>query len=207
MGRRGVNSSDLPREKINALSFYLITTNKKMKLPLIGLSTVVGLLITSSILNLTPQANAQEKLRFICASGKENNQIYPTTYAFKSHQLNDRVPIIYWKYDWVGNDTITPLERCRSVSRRFQEAAKNESLKFITNSKVKGQPVICTARQIRGKCITVLLTLRDSDDPIRVLNHLKDRLRARGGRVIRHSASVNDDQIYYEIEVEKLLRS
>ncbi|MDJ0578702.1 COP23 domain-containing protein [Crocosphaera sp.] len=178
-----------------------------MKLPLIRLSTVVCLLINSSFFYLTPQAKAQERLRFTCASGRENNQTYPTTYAFKSHQLNDRVPIIYWKYDWVGNDTITPLERCRSVSRRFQEAANNESLNFITNSKVNGQPVICTARKIRGKCITVLLTLRNSDDPIQVLTHLKDRLRGRGGKVIRHSTNDNDYQIYYEIEIEKFLQS
>lgn len=178
-----------------------------MKLSLIGFSTFVGLLITSSILNLNPQANAQDKLRFTCASGTENNQTYPTTYAFKSHRLNDRVPIIYWKYDWVANDTITRLERCRSVSRRFQEAAKNESLEFITNSKVNGQPVICTARQVRGNCVTVLLTLRNSDDPIQVLHHLKNRLRGRGGKVIRHSGRDNDYQIYYKIEIEKLLQS
>ncbi len=177
-----------------------------MKIPLIGFSTVISLLMTSSFLYLNTQAKAQEKLRFICASGRQNNRTYPTTYALKSNRLNDRVPIIYWKYDWVGTRTITPLERCRSVSSRFEEAAKNESLNFITNSKVNGQAVICTARQIRGKCITILLTLRNSDDPIQVLNQLKDQLRGRGGKVIQHSGNDRDYQIYYEIDLEKLLR-
>lgn len=177
-----------------------------MKLTLIRLSTVVSLMITNSLLHTTPQANAQEKLRFICASGQENNRTYPTTYVLKSNQIHDRKPLIYWKYDWISSRTITPLERCRSVSNRFQEAANNKSLNFITNSKVKGQPVICTARQIGGKCVTILLTLRESDDPIQVLHHLKNRLRGRGGEVPRHSTNNENNQIYYEIDLEKLLQ-
>ncbi|MDJ0844069.1 hypothetical protein [Crocosphaera sp.] len=65
-----------------------------MKLPSIRFSTVLGLLITSSFWHLTPQVNAQEKLRFICASGRENNRTYPTTYVLKSHQIHDREPLI-----------------------------------------------------------------------------------------------------------------
>lgn len=177
-----------------------------MKPILTRFSAVISLIITNSLLHLTPQVNAQEKLRFICASGRENNRTYPTTYVLKSHQLNDRIPLIYWKYAWVTTRTITPLERCRSVSRRFQEAANNESLNYIVNSKVNGQTVICTARQIGENCMTILLTLRNSDDPIQILNQLKEQLRGRGGEVIRHSANDRDYQIYYEIDLEKLLR-
>ena len=132
--------------------------------------------MSSSVFGMTLKANTQEELTFICASGRQNNKIYPTTYAIKSLQIEDKKPLIYWQYPWFSNRQMTPRERCEIVSRRFQEAYNNESLRFITNSKINGQPVICTTKNLGGDCITVLLTLRKSDDSIQILRQLKDRL-------------------------------
>lgn len=167
--------------------------------------SVVTSLLISSLLGISLKGNTQERLSFICSAGKQNNKVYPTTYALNSLQKEERTALIYWKFPWFANSNFTPQERCKMVSRRFQEAYDNESLRFITNSKVNDQPVICTSKISGGNCVTVLLTLRKSDDPIQVLTHLKNRLRGRGGDIIRHSPRSDNISIYYEIDIDKLV--
>ncbi|MDJ0510898.1 MAG: COP23 domain-containing protein [Crocosphaera sp.] len=174
---------------------------------LIRFSLLISLVMSSSLSGINLKANAQKKLTFICASGRQNNKIYPTTYAIKSLQIEDKKPLIYWQYSWFSNRKMTPRERCEIVSSRFQEAYNNESLRFITNSKINEQPVICTTKKLGGDCVTILLTLRQSDDSIQILRQLKDRLRGRGGEIIRHSSNPDNISIYYEIDIDKLIKN
>ena len=150
------------------------------------------------------QANENEDVRFICATGfdKETNQRYPTTYAWSGGQKRT---IIRWKYKWFNNVNYTSGRRCQDVSARFQTAYNNGSLKFITNSRIKGQPVICSASSNGGACNTTLLTLRPKDDPLVVLTSLKDILKGRATQVIEHSSG--NKQVYYQIDIDKFIQN
>lgn len=150
------------------------------------------------------QVQASEDVRFICAAGfdKQTNRRFPTTYALTQGKKRT---IIRWKHNWFNNSARSPQQRCQEVSSRFQTAHNNGSLKFITNSRINGQPVICTAHRNGGACNTTLLTLRPSDDSLLILTTLKDALRGRGSPPLERSFVSR--QVYYQIDIEKFLQT
>lgn len=164
---------------------------------------IVGYSLSAIALSLAAvPAQASEDVQFICASGYDRraNKRFPTTFAFL--MPNKKVAVIRWKFPWFNSD-LSPQQRCQNVSARFQSAYNNGSLNFITNTKVKGQPVICTSHSRGGACNVVLLTLRPSDDPIEVLTILKDALRGRATQPLMHGSG--ERQIYYQIDIKKFL--
>ncbi|PSB26670.1 COP23 domain-containing protein [Chlorogloea sp. CCALA 695] len=159
---------------------------------------------TFGVTAMVNQVQGSEDVRFICATGfdKRTNKRYPTTYAWTGGQKRT---IIRWKYKWFNSPANTPQKRCQDISARLQTAYNNGSLKFITNSRINNQPVICTARNNGGACNTTLLTLRPDDDPLVVLTSLKDALRGRGSSPLEHSSG--DKQVYYQIDIDKFLQT
>lgn len=158
----------------------------------------------TSIASVVSQAKADDEVRFICASGydQETNQRFPTTYAWTPR---GKIAIIRWKFKWLNNPTITPARRCEDVSSRFQTAYNNQSLAYITNGRIKNQNVICTAKQYDGACDTTLLTLRPQDNPLEVLDELKDILRGRATKPIEHSSQ--QPQVYYKLDINNFLQT
>jgi hypothetical protein len=161
-------------------------------------------LTTIGITSLINQAKADDPVRFICASGYDQltEKRFPTTYAWTPR---GKIAIIRWKYSWFNNKTVTPQQRCQQVSFRFQTAYNNQSLAYITNSRLNGQNVICTTRNYKGTCETTLLTLRPEDDPLQILDDLKDILRGRATEPIEHSSQ--QPPVYYQIDINKFLQT
>ena len=144
-------------------------------------------------------------VNFICREGHDNqtNQSQYTTYAWTPE---GKRAIIRWVKAWGNSREWTPKTRCETVSKKFQEAYNNGSLKYIANGWENNQPVVCTARQKGGNCVTTLMTLRSGDDPIVVTKNVVELLNGRGTGVIRHSSNPNlKVQQYYEIDFEKFL--
>lgn len=169
------------------------------------ISLVAGCtLIASTISSFGLKANADEEVRFICAPGfdKQDNQRYPTTYAWTSR---GKLALVRWKYPWFNSQNWTVETRCKAVSERFAEAYKNGSLTYITNSWQNKQPVICTARSMGGDCVTMLFTLRPQDDPVQVATQLLEILKGRATGPIPHSSG--KPQIYYQINFDKFLQT
>lgn len=169
------------------------------------IAVVAGCAFTTfAVTAMVNVAQASEDVRFICATGfdKKTEQRYPTTYAWTGGQKRT---IIRWKYKWFKSANYTSQKRCQDISARFQTAYNNGSLKFITNSRINNQPVICTASSNGGACNTTLLTLRPSDDPLVVLTSLKDALRGRGSSPLEHSSGYK--QVYYQIDIDKFLQT
>jgi hypothetical protein len=100
---------------------------------------------------------------------------------------------------------LSPQKRCESVSPRFQQAYNNGTLSFLTNSKINGQPVICTAREYGDSCHTVLMTLRSQDDSFKILNDLKDILNGRSVGPLIHSSGA--PKAYIQLDIEEFLRT
>jgi hypothetical protein len=165
---------------------------------------VAGYTLSAISLSLAiAPVRASDDLQFVCASGydRQLKKRIPTTFAVSSQR---KVAVIRWKFKWL-NSSVTPQERCQTVSARFQSAYNNGTLDggFITNSQYRGQRVICTSARRGGACSVVLLTLRPSDDPVEVLSTLKDALRGRATQPLMHSSG--EQQIYYQIDIKKAI--
>jgi Circadian oscillating protein COP23 len=141
-------------------------------------------------------------VKFICAPGydRQTQKRLPTTYAWTPR---GKIAIVRW--ETTAFKGYTPEERCQKVSPKFDEAYRNGSLKLLTNGMQGKQPVICTTRQYGGSCVTTLMTLRFTDNPLQVLEGLVATLNGRGVGPIRHSSG--EPQRFYEVNVANFLET
>ena len=145
---------------------------------------------------------AEEGVKFFCGSSYEEqtNKREFTTFILKG---KGKIRFIQWVKN-LGN--FPPEKRCKEVSERFQTAYNNGTLGLITNGKMNGKSVICTAKNPGGKCHTLLMTLREKDDSLTILNELKDLfVYSRTVGPIKHSSG--KPQIYYQIDLNKFLQN
>uniref|UniRef100_B8HPQ9 Uncharacterized protein n=1 Tax=Cyanothece sp. (strain PCC 7425 / ATCC 29141) TaxID=395961 RepID=B8HPQ9_CYAP4 len=101
-------------------------------------------------------------INYICSKDKDGT---PITLA---KLPNANVVLIKW-VKAMGD--FNPKLRCDLVSVRFENHARNQTLKFITNGTMNGQPIICVAATKNGGCLPdgLLFTLRHSDNPQKFL--------------------------------------
>ncbi|MDJ0578703.1 COP23 domain-containing protein [Crocosphaera sp.] len=185
------------------LSITVTFTNAIQSNPVPSNISVIDQEVSGDNNNLLLAQNSNRRVEFICRQGydKQSEQEQYTTYAWTS---KGKQAVVRWVKDWHNNSEWTPQKRCEAVSSRFQEAYDNGSIKYIANGWENNQPVICTARERGGDCVTTLITLRPEDDPIEMTTKVVEKLNGRGG-MIRHSATGQSQQ-YYEIDFDRFLR-
>ena len=161
---------------------------------------VTGVIASLELSLALSPVKAQQNVYFICNQGydKETNRRLPTTYAW--YQGQKRV-LIRWEKALGGK---SPQERCNTVSPRLQQAYDDGTISIITNGRMNNQPVICTAREYGGDCVTLLITLRPQDNSLQVLKGIEAALWGRSIGPLRHTS---DPQVYYQIDIEKSLRN
>ncbi|HEY9704851.1 MAG TPA: COP23 domain-containing protein, partial [Allocoleopsis sp.] len=151
------------------------------------------------------QAQSQQA-KFICDKSYEEGSKKPNKREFTTFIWTPRgkIRLIQWVKKLAG---YTPEERCKEVSERWQSAYDNGkfNLTLITNGKINGKKVICTAKQSGGKCDTLLMTLRSTDNSLDILNQLKDILSGFQVGPVKHSSG--ESQIYYKIDFDKFLQN
>ena len=164
------------------------------------LAAAATLLVTSN----TAMAQSGDRVQFICREGfdRVTNERIPTTYAWTQR---GKISIIRWTSTLGARGEWTPERRCQAVSPRFQSAYENGSLKYLTNGMMNGQRVICTAKEKRGDCEDLLLTLRPEDNSMALLRQFNDILKGRAGSTIRQSTG--EDQVYIEVDLEQFLNT
>ncbi|MEM8779431.1 MAG: COP23 domain-containing protein [Cyanobacteria bacterium P01_G01_bin.49] len=133
------------------------------------------------------------KLRFVCLPGPRS---IPTTYAWNSR---GKIALIRWEKTF---GTYSPQQRCQEVSPRFQQAYNNGSLKFLTNSYMNGQSVICATKEYKGHCESLIMTLGNNENGQKIVNTLKDNLN--GYNV---GPSIHTNQVFIEINLDEYLRN
>lgn len=84
------------------------------------------------------------------------------------------VPIIIWTSNFFNSSGWSPELRCKQSSQKFEYLRQNDSLNYITSGKINGYPVICGAKAVNDSCTneSVLFTLKENDDPLKVLNQI-----------------------------------
>jgi hypothetical protein len=160
--------------------------------------------------NITPHtqlvsqndSSQEDKARFTCG----------TSYSYR---LKKRVPTtLSWSpagkralIQWVKqmDSHWTPEKRCQEVSKRMQEANDAGTLKYITNGKMNGQRVICTATEVNGDCKNLLMTLRQGDKPLKFMGEFQEVFNSRSDGVVEHSSG--EPQIYLRIDLNEMLRN
>jgi hypothetical protein len=152
----------------------------------------VALLATFTTITIFHQPSYGDRILFSCKVTKNT----PTTYVRTS--LGQEIPIIRWVQNFFPG--ITPLERCRQVSRKFQVNADQGFLKTITTGKINGYPVVCAAKSTNDSCTsqTVLFTLKPGTNPKIAVERLLDRRGLAAGKVSNQSS--DDNQIYVDFE-------
>jgi hypothetical protein len=143
----------------------------------------------------------EEKIQFTCASTFNNKlqKKVPTTVAWKP---SDKRAIVQWVKPM--DNYWTPERRCSEVSQRMQAAHEAGTLKYLTNGKMNGQKVICTATEVNGACKNLLMTMRPQDKPLQFLEELKNLFNGRSSDVSRHNSS---QQTYYKIDIKEMWKN
>ena len=118
-----------------------------------------------------------------------------TTYA---QTLTGReIAVIRWVRDWGGE--YTNESRCREVSQRFQKAYDRGILNFMTSGVMNGQRVICATSEYGQRCLQLLLTLGQEDDPNQAIEQLIGiGYRAEGPLM---QAKDGSPRYYYDMEL------
>ena len=163
------------------------------------LGTIVATL--GFYLPLNP-VTANTDIEFICAESfdQESGSSLPTTFAWTAR---GKIAVVRWSTQFFTS--YSPQTRCQQVSPRFQEAYESGTLGLITNGKMNGQSVICTAIEPEGECKNLLLTLRPQDNSLKILSQFRQIFDGEQVGPVKHSSSV--PQVYYRIDIENFLNN
>lgn len=97
--------------------------------------------------------------RYFCGQDAEGTY---TTYA---ETPKGKQAIIRWKSEYFSKSNWTPEARCQEVSPKFDQAAMNNQLNYITNDTQNNLPIVCSAIDENESCGLMLFTLKPEDDP------------------------------------------
>jgi hypothetical protein len=151
---------------------------------------------------LVPAIAQTEEANFYCGNSfdaKKNSKV-PTTIVWTPTR---KVALVKWVKP-MGNYW-TPEKRCAEFSQKIGTAYQNGTINYLTNTKINGQKVICTAAEVNGDCKSVLMTLRPQDNSLTMLSELKDVLNGRSeGGTISHSSS--DPQLYFKVDLRSAIQ-
>jgi hypothetical protein len=144
----------------------------------------------------------EEKIQFTCASTFNNKlqKKVPTTVAWKP---SDKRAIVQWVKPM--DNYWTPERRCNEVSQRMQAADDAGTLKYLTNGKMNGQKVICTATEVNGACKNLLMTLRPQDKSDQFLIELKDLFNGRSYAAVPNASG--DPQTYVRVDLQEMWKN
>jgi hypothetical protein len=147
-------------------------------------------------------AEIEDKIQFTCGTSYNNrlNKKVPTTLAWSP---SGKRALIQWVKQMDNN--WTPEKRCQEVSQRMQEANAAGTMQFITNGKMNGQRVICSATEVRGDCKNLLITLRPSDKALPFVTEFRDVFNGRSEGVVLHNSA--EPQQYLRIDFKQLLKN
>lgn len=152
---------------------------------------ICGLAMLLTTTTAQPQPSYASNRKFSCAQSKG----VPVTFARREDGRN--VPMIRWVSSY---SSLTPLQRCREVSRRFQRSYDNGTLKTIITGTLNKQSVVCAVVSTNDVCTssTVLFTLKPGANAKLAVQSLFDRRALASGQI--QNQSNDDTQIYIDFD-------
>ena len=125
------------------------------------------------LVSVSETGKAQSSNTYFCGTSEDGT---PTTFA--QTLTGTQMPIIRWEKEW--SEDYTPQSRCELVSDNFQKAYEEGNLNYLVVGEKNNQSTICASRiygQValndKQECKDYLFTLRNGDDPDRVVSQLE----------------------------------
>lgn len=158
---------------------------------------------SSQLVSQNESAEPEAKMQFTCGTSHNPrlNKRVPTTLSWSP--AGDKRALIQWVKQMDSH--WTPEKRCQEVSRRMQEASNAGTMQYITNGKMNGQRVICTAMEVNGDCKNLLMTLRPGDKPLKFMSEFKEIFNGQSDGPVEHSSG--EPQIYLRVDLKQLWRN
>lgn len=157
---------------------------------------------TLGITQTFSQVNSPNQVSFFCKDtfDRASNINLPTTLAWIPEKRG-HTSIILWKSEYFLG--WNPRQRCEIVSPKFQNFYDDGTLKYLTNGKVKGYPVICAVTTEEDKCDrdNQLFQLRDERSSELVIYRLVDILQGGSDEPLYQNSGI---QMY--VPIDELLR-
>jgi Circadian oscillating protein COP23 len=170
----------------------------------------LGIIFSSAIIAALPslpvasQPTAPTEVTFFCRETFDpaSNKKIPITYAWVPER-NGNIAIIGWKSEFFSKYNMSPSDRCKEATEKFQTAYQNQQLNYLSAGTINGYPVVCGVAAPNGLCTSAnkLFTLKPHDRPNDVLRQLVDVLEGKTSDMLQQSSS---DQIY--LPIKKLLK-
>ncbi len=154
----------------------------------------IALLTISTIAAIANQPSYASGTTFFCANSKG----YPTTFA-KTYN-GRKIPMIRWVPNNYFASKLSPAQRCREVSDRFQRSYDNGTLKTIISGTLNKQPVVCAATTTYDTCNNnnLLFTLKRGTNAKQAVERLLDRAGLAAGRILNQNS--DNTQIYVDFD-------
>ncbi len=152
---------------------------------------LLTIFITTAIVH---QPSYASNTKFFCGQSKG----IPVTFARRED--GRRVAMIRWVSSNFFSSKLTPLQRCKQVSQRFQKNFDNGSLRTIITGTLNGQPVVCAAASTNDACTnnTLLFTLKRGANARFVVERLLDQRGLASGKI--QDQSGDNTQIYVDFD-------
>jgi Circadian oscillating protein COP23 len=157
---------------------------------------------SNRLVSLDRAAELDDKTQFTCATSYHDRlkQKVPTTIAWNP---SGKRALVQWVKQM--DSYWTPEKRCQEVSQRMQSAYTAGTLKYLTNGKMNGHRVICTAIEVNGDCKNLLMTMRSADKPLKFISELQELFNSRSDGPIEHSSG--EPQIYVRVDLNQLWKN
>lgn len=151
----------------------------------------IALLTALTTTAINNQSSYAAERKFFCDQTKG----VPITFARREDGA--KIPMIRWVTSY---SSLTPLQRCQEVSRRFQKNYDNDTLKTMITGTLNKQPVVCAAVSTNDVCTnrTVLFTLKPGSDPKLAVQRLFDRRGLASGEIQNQS---KNGQVYIDFNM------
>ena len=146
-------------------------------------------------------APVEVNVSFICSEGEDpqTQKRLPTNYAL----INDsKKALIRWEKDRFATSGWQKEKRCQEVASRLENAYNNNTLNIITNGRMNGQPVICTALTVGEDCEDLLITLKPEDDGVNIVQKIGEIMNGSSiGDLSDESGVVS--QVYMQLDIKQ----
>ncbi|PMB45526.1 hypothetical protein CEN39_27055 [Fischerella thermalis CCMEE 5201] len=154
----------------------------------------IALLTASTTAAITHQPSYASGTTFFCAVSKG----YPTTFA--KTNSGRKIPMIRWVPNNYFPSKLSPIQRCKEVSDRFQRSYDNGTLKTIISGTLNRQPVVCAAATTYDTCNNnnLLFTLKRGTNAKQAVERLLDRAGLAAGRILNQNS--DNTQIYVDFD-------
>lgn len=127
------------------------------------LTVLAGAIAIGSLALSAKPSQSQSASGFTCdASSGSPATVYQNRQGTREVWIN-------WVSGHFTESGYDPITRCREVSGRLETYRQNKQLKFVTVGYMNGQPVICTASQVNGRCEGLIYTLKPGQDAVSTL--------------------------------------